>query len=125
MVFFLFSNVSKRFTKGSKRLITYSFANLLKTLQTQQKKNIARFAVNFFYPTVLVLITLLSRLEFGIFFIAPQVFVLIRIFQNWNFKISLKVLKTKNPNISIRVLTVVPPGIEPGTHGFSVHCSTI
>ncbi len=20
---------------------------------------------------------------------------------------------------------VVPPGIEPGTHGFSVHCSTI
>jgi len=69
MVFFLFSNVSKRFTKGSKRLITYSFANLLKTLQTQQKKNIARFAVNFFYPTVLVLITLLSRLEFGIFFI--------------------------------------------------------
>ena len=35
-----------------------------------------------------------------------------------------KVLKTKNPNIAIRVV-VVPPGIEPGTHGFSVHCSTI
>jgi hypothetical protein len=36
----------------------------------------------------------------------------------------LRVLKTKNLNISIQVF-VVPPGIEPGTHGFSVHCSTI
>ena len=25
---------------------------------------------------------------------------------------------------SLRVFDVVPPGIEPGTRGFSVHCST-
>jgi len=24
----------------------------------------------------------------------------------------------------LRFKEVVPPGIEPGTHGFSVHCST-
>ncbi len=34
-----------------------------------------------------------------------------------------KGIKTKNP--LVRVGFVVPPGIEPGTHGFSVHCSTI
>ena len=32
---------------------------------------------------------------------------------------------TKNPHISVRVLKlVVWAGIEPATHGFSVHCST-
>ena len=25
---------------------------------------------------------------------------------------------------SARLLDVVPPGFEPGTHGFSIHCST-
>jgi hypothetical protein len=28
-------------------------------------------------------------------------------------------------NLKIKNFFVVPPGIEPGTHGFSVHCSTI
>ena len=36
--------------------------------------------------------------------------------------------KTKNPdsvkNQDFKVLKVVPPGIEPGTQGFSVLCST-
>ncbi len=36
---------------------------------------------------------------------------------------SLK-LKTLVNEILTRVFSVVPPGIEPGTHGFSVHCST-
>jgi hypothetical protein len=31
--------------------------------------------------------------------------------------------KNKKPDQKIGFL-VVPPGIEPGTHGFSVHCST-
>ena len=30
----------------------------------------------------------------------------------------------KNPDAAVRVLSVVPPGIEPGTQGFSVLCST-
>ncbi len=30
----------------------------------------------------------------------------------------------KTPIILIEVFDVVPPGIEPGTHGFSVRCST-
>ncbi len=30
-------------------------------------------------------------------------------------------IKTKGSNL---LPFVVPPGIEPGTHGFSVHCST-
>jgi hypothetical protein len=29
-----------------------------------------------------------------------------------------------NHSQRVFVLKVVPPGIEPGTHGFSVHCST-
>jgi hypothetical protein len=33
-------------------------------------------------------------------------------------------LKTLVNEILTRVFSVVPPGIEPGTHGFSVHCST-
>ena len=32
--------------------------------------------------------------------------------------------KTKNPDRKIEVFMVVPPGIEPGTQGFSVLCST-
>ena len=34
-------------------------------------------------------------------------------------------IKNKKPEYCYSGLTVVPPGIEPGTHGFSVHCSTI
>ena len=30
----------------------------------------------------------------------------------------------KKPSESLGFLYVVPPGIEPGTHGFSVRCST-
>jgi hypothetical protein len=30
----------------------------------------------------------------------------------------------REKNIALFSLFVVPPGIEPGTHGFSVHCST-
>ncbi len=37
----------------------------------------------------------------------------------------LKAVLNKKPiNFSVMGLFVVPPGIEPGTHGFSVHCST-
>ena len=32
--------------------------------------------------------------------------------------------KPKNPNNLFGFLVVVPPGIEPGTQGFSVLCST-
>ena len=33
--------------------------------------------------------------------------------------------ETKKPRlVKVAVFNVVPPGIEPGTHGFSVHCST-
>ena len=36
-----------------------------------------------------------------------------------------KRLITKKKTHSVEwVFEVVPPGIEPGTHGFSVHCST-
>ena len=35
-----------------------------------------------------------------------------------------KTIKYKKPTNKL-VGFVVPPGIEPGTHGFSVHCSTI
>ena len=34
------------------------------------------------------------------------------------------VLKTRKSRTFVRDFYVVPPGIEPGTHGFSVHCST-
>ncbi len=35
-------------------------------------------------------------------------------------------IKTKPlQNGTLQGLSVVPPGIEPGTHGFSVRCSTI
>ena len=41
------------------------------------------------------------------------------------FKIdALNDLKNKKPLRSEVVLEVVSPGIEPGTHGFSVRCST-
>ena len=33
-------------------------------------------------------------------------------------------IKPKNPNKLFGFLVVVPPGIEPGTQGFSVLCST-
>ena len=32
-------------------------------------------------------------------------------------------IKQKSPRLTAKAF-VVPPGIEPGTHGFSVHCST-
>ena len=32
--------------------------------------------------------------------------------------------KTKKPKSNDLGYNVVPPGIEPGTHGFSVRCST-
>jgi hypothetical protein len=32
--------------------------------------------------------------------------------------------KNKKPETQVSGFKVVPPGIEPGTHGFSVHCST-
>ena len=35
-----------------------------------------------------------------------------------------KSIKNKKPEYFYSGF-VVPPGIEPGTHGFSVHCSTI
>ena len=36
---------------------------------------------------------------------------------------NIRFIKQKN-HVKIVVFNVVPPGIEPGTHGFSVHCST-
>ena len=43
--------------------------------------------------------------------------------------IKKKILKIEGFDINkksphLRGSIVVPPGIEPGTHGFSVHCST-
>ena len=35
-----------------------------------------------------------------------------------------KRVKNKKPDTTVSGFSVVPPGIEPGTHGFSVHCST-
>ena len=39
-----------------------------------------------------------------------------------HFRVLVKTKKPKQMNVWA---FVVPPGIEPGTHGFSVHCSTI
>jgi hypothetical protein len=39
------------------------------------------------------------------------------------YKNSKKLEKQKTTTLEV-VVFVVPPGIEPGTHGFSVHCST-
>ena len=38
----------------------------------------------------------------------------------------LRIITSKKPNFisEIRLFEVVPPGIEPGTQGFSVLCST-
>ena len=35
-----------------------------------------------------------------------------------------QILQLKKPHSFEWGFLVVPPGIEPGTHGFSVHCST-
>ncbi len=40
------------------------------------------------------------------------------------FRFFLERYKNKKPEYCYSGF-VVPPGIEPGTHGFSVHCSTI
>ena len=39
-------------------------------------------------------------------------------------EIDKKDIKPKIPNSMFGILMVVPPGIEPGTQGFSVLCST-
>ena len=38
----------------------------------------------------------------------------------------LRIITSKKPNFiaEVRLFEVVPPGIEPGTQGFSVLCST-
>ena len=38
----------------------------------------------------------------------------------------LRIITSKKPNLitEVRLFEVVPPGIEPGTQGFSVLCST-
>ena len=38
----------------------------------------------------------------------------------------LRIITNKKPNLitEVRLFEVVPPGIEPGTQGFSVLCST-
>jgi hypothetical protein len=36
----------------------------------------------------------------------------------------MRISKDKKAHLNKWAFEVVPPGIEPGTHGFSVHCST-
>lgn len=48
-----------------------------------------------------------------------------QIFTFWKLMVYVAKAKKKRPVETERLsLKVVSPGIEPGTHGFSIHCST-